>query len=78
MGALTSGANSKSDREERLKLVLNEIEEASREEIGVILFIYDLHLIMDGSGGSLQGAAELLKLMLVRGIFRCIGATTTA
>ena len=78
MEALRSGTNCKADREEHLKLVLNEIEEASQEDGGVILFIDDLHLMMDGSGGSLQGAAELLKPILARGKLRCIGTTTAA
>ena len=78
MGALINGTNSNVDREERLRLVFSEIEEMSQEEVGVILFIDDLHLMIDGSVGSLQGAAELLKLLLARGKFRCIGATTTA
>ena len=78
MRALINGANSNVDREERLRLVFNEIEGVSHEEVGVILFIDDLHLMIDGSVGGLQGATELLKLMLARGKFRCIGATTTA
>ena len=79
MGALMAGAKYKGEYEERIKAVLNEIEKASEEGTGVILFIDELHLIMAGqnSGGGMD-AANLLKPMLARGKLRCIGATTLA
>ena len=75
-----AGAKYKGEYEERIKAVLNEIEKASEEGTGVILFIDELHLIMAGqnSGGGGMDAANLLKPMLARGKLRCIGATTLA
>ena len=80
MGALMAGAKYKGEYEERVKSVLNEIEKASEEGVGVILFIDELHLIMAGSDSTSGGmdAANLLKPMLARGKLRCIGATTLA
>ncbi|KAI0076097.1 hypothetical protein K474DRAFT_1772816 [Panus rudis PR-1116 ss-1] len=80
MGALMAGAKYKGEYEERIKSVLNEIEKASEEGTGVILFIDEMHLIMAGRGaeGGGMDAANLLKPMLARGKLRCIGATTLA
>ncbi|EIW64655.1 uncharacterized protein TRAVEDRAFT_25762 [Trametes versicolor FP-101664 SS1] len=78
MGALMAGAKYKGEYEERIKSVLNEVEKASEEGTGIILFIDELHLIMAGRGGEGGGmdAANLFKPLLARGKLRCIGATT--
>lgn len=57
-----------------------EVEKASEDGVGVILFIDELHLIMAGKGGEGGGmdAANLLKPQLARGKLRVIGATTLA
>ncbi|KAH8120313.1 P-loop containing nucleoside triphosphate hydrolase protein [Phellopilus nigrolimitatus] len=80
MGSLMAGAKYKGEYEERVKAVLSEVEKASEEGTGVILFIDELHLIMAGSGGEGGGmdAANLFKPLLARGKLRCIGATTLA
>ncbi|PSS37755.1 hypothetical protein PHLCEN_2v448 [Hermanssonia centrifuga] len=80
MGALMAGAKYKGEYEERIKSVLNEVEKASEEGAGVILFVDELHLIMAGSGseGGGMDAANLFKPLLARGKLRCIGATTLA
>ncbi|KAJ3527722.1 hypothetical protein NM688_g8093 [Phlebia brevispora] len=80
MGALMAGAKYKGEYEERIKSVLNEVEKASEEGTGIILFIDELHLIMAGSGseGGGMDAANLFKPLLARGKLRCIGATTLA
>jgi ATP-dependent chaperone ClpB len=80
MGALIAGAKYKGEYEERIKAVLNEIEKASEDGVGVILFVDELHLIMAGRGGEGGGmdAANLFKPLLARGKLRCIGATTLA
>ncbi|KAH9950351.1 P-loop containing nucleoside triphosphate hydrolase protein [Amylocystis lapponica] len=80
MGALMAGAKYKGEYEERVKAVLNEVEKASEEGNGIILFIDELHLIMAGRGGEGGGmdAANLFKPLLARGKLRCIGATTLA
>ncbi|KAI0756971.1 P-loop containing nucleoside triphosphate hydrolase protein [Daedaleopsis nitida] len=78
MGALMAGAKYKGEYEERIKSVLDEVEKASQEGPGVILFIDELHLIMAGQGaeGGGMDAANLFKPLLARGKLRCIGATT--
>lgn len=54
-----------------LKAVLKEVEEAKGK---VILLIDEIHLIL--GGGTNMDASNLLKSMLARGQFSCIGATT--
>ncbi|KAI0669877.1 P-loop containing nucleoside triphosphate hydrolase protein [Trametes maxima] len=78
MGALMAGAKYKGEYEERIKSVLNEVEKASEDGPGIILFIDELHLIMAGRGaeGGGMDAANLFKPLLARGKLRCIGATT--
>ncbi|KAI1797900.1 P-loop containing nucleoside triphosphate hydrolase protein [Ganoderma leucocontextum] len=79
MGALMAGAKYRGEYEERIKSVLNEVEKATEEGPGVILFIDEFHLIMAGGGGGGGGgmdAANLFKPLLARGKLRCIGATT--
>ncbi|KAI0655098.1 P-loop containing nucleoside triphosphate hydrolase protein [Cubamyces menziesii] len=80
MGALMAGAKYKGEYEERIKSVLNEVEKASEEGTGIILFIDELHLIMAGRGaeGAGMDAGNLFKPLLARGKLRCIGATTLA
>jgi ATP-dependent Clp protease ATP-binding subunit ClpA len=78
--ALMAGAKYKGEYEERVKAVLNEVEKASEDGIGVILVIDELHLIMAGKGaeGGEMDAANLLKPQLSRGKIRVIGTTTPA
>jgi ATP-dependent Clp protease ATP-binding subunit ClpB len=79
MGALMAGAKYKGEYEERIKAVLNEVEKASEQGNGVILFD-EMHLLMAGRGseGGGMDAANLFKPLLARGKLRCIGATTLA
>ena len=74
MGALVAGAKYRGQFEERLKSVLNEVEQSNGQ---IILFIDELHNIV-GAGkteGSMD-AGNLLKPKLARGELHCIGATT--
>jgi len=74
MGALISGAKYRGEFEERLKAVLDELENSDGK---IILFIDEVHNIV-GAGkteGSMD-AGNLLKPMLARGEIKVIGATT--
>mgnify|MGYP004650403309 FL=1 len=75
LGGLLAGASYRGEFEERLKSVLQAIEEKSDD---LMLFIDEIHTIM--GAGSSEGSADagnLLKPMLARGNIRVIGATTT-
>lgn len=77
VGALVAGSKYRGEFEERMKGVLNEIEQSKDM---IVLFVDEIHLLM-GAGSSGEGgmdAANLLKPMLARGQLHCIGATTLA
>jgi ATP-dependent Clp protease ATP-binding subunit ClpB len=74
MGALVAGTQYRGQFEERLKGVIQEIEQSNGS---IILFIDELHLLVGaGAVGGSMDAANLLKPALARGDLRCIGATT--
>jgi ATP-dependent Clp protease ATP-binding subunit ClpB len=76
MGALIAGAKFRGEFEERLKSVIQEVEESSGE---IILFIDELHtLIGAGAAEGAMDASNMLKPALARGQMRTIGATTLA
>jgi ATP-dependent Clp protease ATP-binding subunit ClpA len=74
MGSLLAGTRYRGDFEERLKAVVNELE----NQPGSILFIDEIHTVIGAgatSGGAMD-ASNLLKPALAQGSLRCIGSTT--
>ena len=74
MGSLVAGTSFRGQFEERLKALLQEVEDSDGE---IILFIDELHTLV--GAGSAQGsmdAANMLKPALAKGDLRAIGATT--
>jgi ATP-dependent Clp protease ATP-binding subunit ClpB len=74
LAALVAGASMRGQFEERLKSVLEEVQNSDGE---IILFIDEMHTLV--GAGAAQGsmdASNLLKPALARGKIRCIGATT--
>ena len=74
MGSLLAGTRYRGDFEERLKAVMNELENLP----GAILFIDEIHTVIGAgatSGGAMD-ASNLLKPALASGNLRCVGSTT--
>jgi ATP-dependent Clp protease ATP-binding subunit ClpB len=71
MGALIAGASYKGEVEDRLKNIIAEIKQHNK----ALLFIDEIHVLMDPQGG-VTGLANLLKPELARGELTVIGATT--
>nr|CEL64849.1 TPA: Chaperone protein ClpB, related [Neospora caninum Liverpool] len=77
MAQLIAGAKYRGEFEERLKAVLKEVQDAEGD---VVMFIDEIHTVVGAGAGGEGGAMDagnMLKPMLARGEFRCIGATTT-
>jgi len=74
MGSLLAGSKYRGEFEERLKAVLNEVQDAQGQ---IVLFLDELHTIVGaGAAEGAVDAANLLKPMLARGELRAVGATT--
>nr|YP_010478825.1 ATP dependent Clp protease ATP binding subunit clpA-like protein subunit A [Neustupella aerophytica]UVI61130.1 ATP dependent Clp protease ATP binding subunit clpA-like protein subunit A [Neustupella aerophytica] len=74
LGALVAGTRYRGEFEERLQLLI----EHAQDVPDTILFIDEIHtLIGAGSAEGTMDAANMLKPVLSRGKFRCVGATTT-
>ncbi|NNK77834.1 MAG: AAA family ATPase, partial [Litoreibacter sp.] len=74
MGALLAGTRYRGDFEERLKAVMNELE----DHPDAVLFIDEIHTVIGAgatSGGAMD-ASNLLKPALQGGKLRCMGSTT--
>lgn len=74
MGALLAGTRYRGDFEERLKMVLKELEDID----DAVLFIDEIHTIIGAgatSGGAMD-ASNLLKPALSSGALKCVGSTT--
>jgi ATP-dependent Clp protease ATP-binding subunit ClpB len=71
-GALIAGAAYKGEIEDRLKGILKELKQFDK----AILFIDEIHSLLDSRGSIGTGAVNLLKPELARGEITLIGATT--
>jgi ATP-dependent Clp protease ATP-binding subunit ClpB len=73
LGSLIAGAKYRGEFEERLKAVLQALE----QDQNTLLFIDELHTIVGaGKADGAMDAGNLLKPKLARGELHCIGATT--
>ncbi|HTK39681.1 MAG TPA: AAA family ATPase [Patescibacteria group bacterium] len=76
ISSLVAGASYRGQFEERLKGVLQEVDEAAGE---IILFVDELHTMVGAGGGEGSvDAGNMLKPALARGKLHMIGATTLA
>ena len=73
MTAVVAGTKYRGQFEERLKAIINELE----NNPNIIIFIDEIHTIIGaGSTPGSMDAANILKPSLARGQIQCIGATT--
>ncbi|GAB2790152.1 ATP-dependent Clp protease ATP-binding subunit [Rhabdobacter roseus] len=72
LGALVAGASYKGEVEDRLKSILKELKQDTK----IILFIDEIHQLLDSRGPLGTGIANLLKPELAKGNLTVIGATT--
>src|SRR6266852_1773671 len=76
IGLLQAGASMKGEFENRLRRVIEEVQQSPRP---IVLFIDEAHTLIGAGGAAGTGdAANLLKPALARGTLRTIGATTWA
>lgn len=71
-GALVAGASYKGEVEDRIKSIIGEIKQFEK----AILFIDEIHILLDAKSSIGNGVAQLLKPELARGELTVIGATT--
>jgi len=72
LGSLIAGASYKGEVEDRLKNIISEIKRFDK----AILFIDEIHTLLDNKGPVGSGIGNLLKPELARGEITVIGATT--
>jgi ATP-dependent Clp protease ATP-binding subunit ClpC len=73
LGAVVAGTKYRGQFEERIKLIINELEKNHE----VIIFLDELHTIVGaGSASGSLDASNMFKPALARGELQCIGATT--
>ncbi|MBC6112723.1 ATP-dependent Clp protease ATP-binding subunit [Pedobacter sp. CCM 8938] len=72
LGSLIAGASYKGEIEDRLKNIIKEIKQFDK----AVLFIDEIHTLLDSKGPLGAGIGNLLKPELARGEITVIGATT--
>ncbi len=72
LGCLIAGASYKGEIEDRLKNIIKEVKQLPK----AIIFIDEIHVLLDNKGSIGGGVANLLKPELARGEITVIGATT--
>ena len=72
LGALVAGASYKGETEDRLKKIIKEVQQYPN----AILFIDEVHVLMDPHGSAGKGLADILKPELARGGITVVAATT--
>lgn len=79
IGTLIAGTKYRGDMEERLKNIISAFTELNSEERVMIMFIDEIHTIMNagGTSGSPLDVGNMLKPALARSAFKVIGATTS-
>jgi type VI secretion system protein VasG len=76
VGLLQAGASMKGEFENRLRMVIEEVQSSPKP---IILFIDEAHTLIGAGGAAGTGdAANLLKPALARGTLRTVAATTFA
>ncbi len=74
LAGMVAGSRFRGDFEERLKGVIDEVTRSQGE---IILFIDELHNVVGaGTGGGAMDASNILKPALARGELQTVGATT--
>jgi len=74
LGAMVAGTRFRGEFEERLKAVIEEIQNSEGK---IILFIDEIHNVVGaGSAMGALDASNMLKPALARGELQCVGATT--
>ncbi|RYF70742.1 MAG: ATP-dependent Clp protease ATP-binding subunit, partial [Cytophagaceae bacterium] len=72
LGSLVAGASYKGEVEDRLKSILKEVKQHDK----AVLFIDEIHMLLNPNGSVGAGVSQLLKPELARGEITVIGATT--
>lgn len=72
IGSIVAGTQYRGQMEERLKAIADYC--AKNQQI--ILFIDEIHIIMDSNSSNTMSIANILKPHLTNGTIQCIGATT--
>ncbi|WP_118975071.1 ATP-dependent Clp protease ATP-binding subunit [Taibaiella koreensis] len=72
LGALMAGASYKGEVEDRVKKIIAELKQFDK----AILFVDEMHVMLDAKGPMGSGVGNLLKPELARGEITVIGATT--